>query len=349
MTVMLWFPYVTLVLTLLAPTVVRVPVYLQMITISSSCLLLGSYRAGTKEQERKQSGGNREAQVITGNDAYKFPVIASLSLLGLFFAFKFLPEYWLNLFLTCYAVILGSSALFTFTLPLVSTVLKDAGPSLSLFHVQLNVARFICFGFACAVGLWYFFSKDWLANNILGASMAVLGIEVLALGDFLSSCILLCGLFFYDIFWVFGSKPVFGANVMVTVARNFEGPIKLVFPKTLSEDGWEFSMLGLGDIVIPGLFVAMILRFDWRTINSNATDNAKIPYFITVMTSYISGLSLTFGAVELFDAAQPALLYLVPCCLGSVIILALFRKEFKQLVTYNESAEQQPSKEYKST
>ena len=59
------------------------------------------------------------------------------------------------------------------------------------------------------------------------------------------------GLFFYDIFWVFGTK------VMVTVAKSFEAPIKLVFPQDLLENGLgatNMAMLGLGDIVIPGQF-----------------------------------------------------------------------------------------------
>ena len=54
------------------------------------------------------------------------------------------------------------------------------------------------------------------------------------------------GLFFYDIFWVFGT------DVMVTVAKSFDAPIKLLFPKDLFAAELQYSMLGLGDIVIPG-------------------------------------------------------------------------------------------------
>lgn len=47
------------------------------------------------------------------------------------------------------------------------------------------------------------------------------------------------------------------------MAKNFDAPIKLLFPRDLSP-GVEkpFSMLGLGDIVIPGVFVALLLRYD---------------------------------------------------------------------------------------
>ena len=41
----------------------------------------------------------------------------------------------------------------------------------------------------------------------------------------MAGALLLCGLFFYDIFWVFGTP------VMVTVAKSLDAPIKLVFPR----------------------------------------------------------------------------------------------------------------------
>ena len=53
---------------------------------------------------------------------------------------------------------------------------------------------------------------------------------------------------------------------MVTVAKSLDGPIKILFPRTLTPDPetgkLEMSLLGLGDIVIPGFFLALLLRFD---------------------------------------------------------------------------------------
>ena len=49
----------------------------------------------------------------------------------------------------------------------------------------------------------YFAEKHWLANNVLGLAFSVQGIEHLSLGAVSTGVILLCGLFFYDIFWVF--------------------------------------------------------------------------------------------------------------------------------------------------
>lgn len=44
--------------------------------------------------------------------------------------------------------------------------------------------------------------QHWIANNILGLAFAVNGIEILQLNTVMIGCILLGGLFFYDIFWV---------------------------------------------------------------------------------------------------------------------------------------------------
>lgn len=66
----------------------------------------------------------------------------------------------------------------------------------------------------------YYFFQHWITNNIFGLAFAVNGIEFLHLNNIKIGCILLCGLFVYDIFWVFGT------NVMVTVAKSFDAPIK---------------------------------------------------------------------------------------------------------------------------
>lgn len=132
----------------------------------------------------------------------------------------------------------------------------------------------------------------------------------------------MCGLFVYDIFWVFGT------NVMVTVAKSFEAPIKLVFPQDLLEKGLHgsnFAMLGLGDIVVPGIFIALLLRFD------NSLNRKSNTYFYSTFFAYFMGLLITLLFMQLFNHAQPALLYLVPACLGTPILVALVKGDLKAL------------------
>lgn len=100
----------------------------------------------------------------------------------------------------------------------------------------------------------YFLTKHWLLNNLFGIAFSVVGIKTLVIPNFKIGYLLLLGLFFYDIFWVYGT------DVMVTVATSIDAPIKLMFPTGNEEK--KFSILGLGDIVLPGVLLALGLKFD---------------------------------------------------------------------------------------
>uniref|UniRef100_H9GQX9 Signal peptide peptidase like 2B n=1 Tax=Anolis carolinensis TaxID=28377 RepID=H9GQX9_ANOCA len=124
---------------------------------------------------------------------------------------------------------------------------------------------------------------------------------------------------------------VFGTNVMVTVAKSFEAPIKLVFPQDLLEKGLEannFAMLGLGDIVIPGKGE----KGEFLKKNTHT-------YFYTSFVAYIFGLGLTIFIMHVFKHAQPALLYLVPACIGFPLLVALVKGEVAEMFSYESSAE----------
>ena len=176
------------------------------------------------------------------------------------------------------------------------------------------------------------------------------------LGEYKEGLILLSLLFFYDIFWVFYTP------VMVSVAKNIEGPVKLMFPKLKADiekmrkekgedneyagkayDPREYNMIGLGDIVIPAVYVALMLRFDIYLYKKAKKDISKygfsfenMKYFITTFTFYNLGIIITLSSMYIFNHAQPALLYLVPCTLISSTLLSFLKKEFKLLWKFNE-------------
>merc|ERR1712008_34384 len=177
-----------------------------------------------------------------------------------------------------------------------------------------------------------------MGNNILGICFCIKGVEKYSLGTYKIGAILLIGLFFYDIFWVFGTE------VMVTVAKSLDGPIKILFPKSLVPNDagkLELSLLGLGDIVIPGFFLALLLRFDaYRASTCDVYAKFPKPYFHSGLVAYVFGLGLTLFVMHYFEAAQPALLYLVPACLGSSFLCAIVRGEVAVLMAYSEEEDE---------
>merc|ERR1712232_445043 len=186
---------------------------------------------------------------------------------------------------------------------------------------------------------FYLMTRHWALNNIIGICFCIKAIESFSLGTYRTGVILLIGLFFYDIFWIFGT------DVMVTVAQSLDSPIKLLFPRTLVPNidtgNIDLSLVGLGDIVIPGFFLSLLLRFDAHNANIsyfpvNIYDSFPKPYFHFTLFGYIIGMISTIFIMIRFQAAQPALLYLVPACLGSSLIVSVVRGEIKLLFDYSE-------------
>ena len=83
--------------------------------------------------------------------------------------------------------------------------------------------------------------------------MLIKFIKGLCLPNLKVGFILLWGLFFYDVFCVYGT------DVMVTVAKNINAPIKILFPIDLLSVPPKLSLLGLGDIVIPVLIYNFLI------------------------------------------------------------------------------------------
>jgi minor histocompatibility antigen H13 len=307
----------------------------------------------------EHSGVSSDRETLRKEDAYHFPLVGSVSLFSLYLAFKYLDKDLVNLLIGGYFCIVGCLALTTTVLPFVQFVSPSpfkrkygwtylqkhslpewvAGPSPWDLSLEFTLDHVVSLLASAAVCVLYFQSKPWYLNNVLGIAFCLQGIERFSLGTYKIASILLIGLFFYDIFWVFGTE------VMVSVAKNLEGPIKILFPRTLTKDPetgkLDMSLLGLGDIVIPGFFLALMLRFDAHNAQqpTNRTDyhaHFPKPYFLSTLTAYVAGLVTTLFVMIQFNAAQPALLYLVPACLGSSFLCAVVRGEVKDLLDYSE-------------
>lgn len=111
-----------------------------------------------------------------------------------------------------------------------------------------------------AVGYFAFVTKPWWLTNFLGFSFCYGALQFMSPSTFWTGTLILGSLFFYDIYFVFFTP------LMVTVATKLDVPIKLLFPRPPSPaeepDTVSLAMLGLGDIVVPGMMVGLALRFD---------------------------------------------------------------------------------------
>ncbi|KAG5041926.1 Signal peptide peptidase-like 2B [Glycine soja] len=173
-----------------------------------------------------------------------------------------------------------------------------------------------CIVFAVVWAVYRHASFAWIGQDILGITLIITVLQIVRIPNLKVGTVLLSCAFLYDIFWVFVSKRWFHESVMIVVARGDKSgedgiPMLLKIPRLF--DPWGgYSIIGFGDIILPGLIVAFSLRYDWL-----AKKNLRAGYFLWAMTAYGLGLLITYVALNLMDGhGQPALLYIVPFTLG---------------------------------
>jgi len=291
---------------------------------------------------------------LSSADAWLFPVIGSVVLFGLYLVVKYIGKEWINWLLQWYFTIAGVGSVSKSMIALArlavgierwrqfdrNRILVTKG-SRELVSLSLRTPSFFLIPFGALPSVLYNFGpsttrRSALLTDILALSFSHNALSLLKLDSFKTGCVLLSGLFVYDIWWVFGTE------VMVKVATTLDVPIKLLWAKSLifsTERG--FTMLGLGDVVIPGMFVALALRYDYhRASQGSPVATFSKPYFTAALSAYLLGLGATMFVMHFFKKAQPALLYLSPACIVSFFITAAIRGELKSAWEWSDDPEE---------
>lgn len=102
-------------------------------------------------------------------------------------------------------------------------------------------------------------------------------------------------------------------------------------------------MLGIGDIVMPGLLLCFVLRYDNYKKQANGDSCSasgpanisgrmqKVSYFHCTLIGYFVGLLTATVASRIHRAAQPALLYLVPFTLLPLLTMAYLKGDLRRM------------------
>lgn len=229
-----------------------------------------------------------------------------------------------------------------------------------------------------SIWLWLSFTKSdvqtypyyWIVQDVIGACVCIVFLEVIRLNSIKVASLLLIAAFIYDIFFVFITPHIFGESVMITVATgggaatdayhcekyptagdcdNTPLPMLFAIPRIFDYRG-GMSMLGLGDIVVPGLICCFAARLDAakhliaaaqakrlgpgdtvERLTKNMCQRLCSGYFSIIIVSYAIGLALANIAVYLMEQGQPALMYLVPLTLCTLVVQSRMNGELKEM------------------
>eukprot|EP00038_Savillea_parva_P002360 m.113711 g.113711 ORF g.113711 m.113711 type:complete len:389 (-) comp10812_c2_seq1:117-1283(-) len=309
-------------------------------------------------------GSNRDEEggvTLTARKAIFFPIIGSSMLLLLYMYFDQIQF----LYLVFNAVIAGICLEMAMKNPIVSMIRPPIPKGVHMpFVGVVHTATALSSTLAVIITLMWVVSDHWLLLDLLGGGLCTFMLSAVRLPNLKIAFFLFSGLLLYDVFWVFFSARMFETNVMVSVATKhgvnpvqsiastlslpmarglpeLSIPAKIMFPS--SERPGDYSMLGLGDIVLPGILVAHNLRFDHRLPSRTSPIMSPLPdstgrlrggrwsYFSYAVCGYVVGLLMAVLFSEKYAVAQPALIYLLPMTLGPTVIVALARGDLSDL------------------
>ncbi|KAM4747859.1 signal peptide peptidase-like 2A isoform 2-T2 [Rhinophrynus dorsalis] len=304
---------------------------------------LGGYWSGLSELEDARSPSSSEDLegrkkkddnvTFTPLTVILFVVVCCVMLLLLYFFYK-----WLVYVIIAVFCLASATSLFNCLSALIQNI-QFGKCRVSFCNRSSEVRLLFLAAFCIAMSVtWVVFRNEdswiWILHDILGISFCLNFIKTLRMPNFKACVILLGLLLLYDVFFVF-ITPFFtknGESIMIEVAAGPSGstetlPIVIRVPRlefsssTLCHT--SFSLLGFGDIIVPGLLVAYCRRFDVLSSSSSI-------YYISCTIAYAVGMILTFIVLTVMKMGQPALLYLVPCTLITSSVIAWRRKEMKK-------------------
>lgn len=334
------------------------PCIVVIFLIAMLCITVGGYWSGVSLQsiQKKKSAKkpkyvksvNKDGEEESDDEEEDFEIslpyililvfLICVMLVLLFFFYDYLVYVVITMF--CIA---GATGLYSCCLPLWNFIpwhTRIPSNKIPCFSSRPQIKDLILLAICCGFGAFWGVVRNasyaWVLQDILGAAFCINMLKTIRLPNLKVCAVLLLLLFVYDIFFVF-ITPLFtktGESVMVKVATGGSSktgeqlPMVFKVPRLskspLSVCDLPYSLLGFGDIIVPGLLVSYNHGFDIRV-------QSKRIYFISTLIAYAVGLVATFGALYIMDSGQPALLYLVPCTLLTTFVIGCCRGECKLL------------------
>uniref|UniRef100_G1R3C1 Signal peptide peptidase-like 2A n=1 Tax=Nomascus leucogenys TaxID=61853 RepID=G1R3C1_NOMLE len=304
---------------------------------------LGGYWSGLVELENLKAVTTEDREMRKKKEEYLtfspltvviFVVICCVMMVLLYFFYKWLVYVMIAIFCIASAMSLYNClAALIHKIPYGQCTIACRGKNM---EVRLIFLSGLCIAVAV---VWAVFRNEdrwaWILQDILGIAFCLNLIKTLKLPNFKSCVILLGLLLLYDVFFVFITPFITknGESIMVELAagpfgNNEKLPVvirvpKLIYFSVMSVCLMPVSILGFGDIIVPGLLIAYCRRFDVQTGSSYIS-------YVSSTVAYAIGMILTFVVLVLMKKGQPALLYLVPCTLITASVVAWRRKEMKK-------------------
>ena len=315
---------------------------LMMIQIQTSLII---YIGCINSSKKFFDNNNSEIKPMNRKDALLYAIKGSLILFGIYLSLIIFNHNYINFLFSFYFIFFDTYSISSFIKGKINNFLIfkkynenniisiQKIPFLSNKQKKISQLDIFTLILGFIISIFFYISNNWILNNFIGIILCLNSIENIYLGEFKIALILLSSLFIYDIFFVYFT------NIMKIISLNLDIPLILKFPNTISKS--NYNTIGLGDIIIPGFFISLMLRFDIILFKKNNNKEFKfnylnLKYFFNSLIGYIIGIFFTISIMIIFKHSQPALLFIVPILFFNVFITSLLFGEYKILWNLNE-------------
>jgi hypothetical protein len=259
----------------------------------------------------RENGVREEDYIVRPKHILFFICFGSIMLIVLFYLIKYIH------------IILELLFSFYSFISLYSFFRNNFSNSLEKYFSQ-KVTKDIIFVTSVSMVIYWFWTKDWLMNDIIALTLAFIFPAVIQIRSYKICFLLLIAIFVFDVYWVFFSERTFKANVMAQTAVSINVPNVIKLPVFSSDPNKSCSMLGMGDILIPTVLFKFFRNYDLEKTTGGI-------YHKVCMGLYALSLLLAGAILYIYQYPQPVFFYISPILIIGITSLAIIRKELSSL------------------
>ena len=205
---------------------------------------------------------------------------------------------------------------------------------------------------ALVAGLGFSLYLRACGTVLFGIVFSYQGITQLPVSSFRTSFIIFFSMFLVECV----EKSGFEVDNFGTVI--FQGTMlenMVLFGKSVNLHDRDTLNLGLKDVVLPGLFVSLMLRYDMYNADSKRTIGASkrrpgelpsAPFFWVSFVTLLLGFGMHGVMSHFEDSPMPTFLFSFPACVGCTLSFAMAKQQFSSLLGYSDAEEAARSKDH---
>lgn len=331
------FAYFAVLIMGLLPFARQTPVLLQLLAFSLSAIFFGCYsRLSTQPLFDKAAYAESAKKITRG----------SITKNNFFFGLTFLyylinhTEYSVYLpLLRIPSLILGYIATSSqLAAQLEGTAGTTPKYTLMIGSLKIQFSKYDVIGAIVAITpvVAFIFTEHWLLNNVIAYSITVYLIRKIRIsGPIIGSNVLLAYLLYDVLVLRLTENPISAALLQASL------PLKLHIPGGLADELKLHSYLGIEDIIIPGCLIAQCVEMDVDRIikqffiDKKASTKKDPVFFHWTFLGYLFGLITAYEVMVTTRQSQPVFMYIVPCCLISLLFASFYYRSIKFVFSYD--------------